>query len=228
MSYNRRILYGSLIGSGVVSFRDSHRWEFRINRATLSHKLRNSLFDLYLLDNRLPDMNGLDLIKEIRAFDARTPIVLASADARARLWRPGIRYQAVGARFPGSYGPEFDTNRNFGQLRHGLPKLPQSCNRLKITATGRAVLSSGTTRANRGAGGIPHGWWQVCRFSSTLSGNSRGFQPISKKKKLDEGRVYGRIRSPHQAIRTGLLVLSSGGSPFQGSNYNCGPDNDGS
>jgi len=35
-----------------------------------------------LLDNRLPDMNGLDLIKEIRAFDARTPIVLASADAR--------------------------------------------------------------------------------------------------------------------------------------------------
>ena len=82
MSYNRRIIYGSLIGSGVVSFRDSHRWEFRINRATLSHKLRNSLFDLYLLDNRLPDMNGLDLIKEIRAFDARTPIVLASADAR--------------------------------------------------------------------------------------------------------------------------------------------------
>ncbi len=47
-----------------------------------THRLRTSLFDLYVLDNRLPDMNGLDLIKKIRAFDASTPIVLSSADAR--------------------------------------------------------------------------------------------------------------------------------------------------
>ncbi len=47
-----------------------------------TYLLQNSLFDLYLLDNRLPDMHGLDLIKKIRTFDVSTPIVLSSGDAR--------------------------------------------------------------------------------------------------------------------------------------------------
>src|SRR5262249_40059588 len=46
------------------------------------YKMKNTLFDLYVLDNRLPDFTGLDLIKKIRAFDSTTPIILASAEAR--------------------------------------------------------------------------------------------------------------------------------------------------
>ncbi|HSE16973.1 MAG TPA: response regulator [Pyrinomonadaceae bacterium] len=40
-------------------------------------------FDLYLLDSWLPDGSGLDLCKQIRKFDAETPIVFYSAAAYA-------------------------------------------------------------------------------------------------------------------------------------------------
>jgi DNA-binding response OmpR family regulator len=50
--------------------------------AIAMYKLRNTLFDVYVLDHRLPDMTGLDLIKKIRAFDSSTPIIMASAEAR--------------------------------------------------------------------------------------------------------------------------------------------------
>ena len=38
-------------------------------------------FDLYLLDSWLPDGSGLDLCKQIRAFDKATPILFYSAAA---------------------------------------------------------------------------------------------------------------------------------------------------
>ena len=38
-------------------------------------------FDLYLLDSWLPDGSGLDLCKQIRAFDQATPILFYSAAA---------------------------------------------------------------------------------------------------------------------------------------------------
>jgi DNA-binding response OmpR family regulator len=38
-------------------------------------------FDLYLLDSWLPDGSGLDLCKQIRAFDQVTPILFYSAAA---------------------------------------------------------------------------------------------------------------------------------------------------
>ncbi len=38
-------------------------------------------FDLYLLDSWLPDGSGLDLCKQIRAFDPTTPILFYSAAA---------------------------------------------------------------------------------------------------------------------------------------------------
>lgn len=38
-------------------------------------------FDLYLLDSRLPDGSGLDLCRELRLFDQRTPILFYSAAA---------------------------------------------------------------------------------------------------------------------------------------------------
>jgi len=41
----------------------------------------NQRFDLYLLDSRLPDGSGLDLCRELRSFDLRTPILFYSAAA---------------------------------------------------------------------------------------------------------------------------------------------------
>lgn len=38
-------------------------------------------FDLYLLDSWLPDGSGLDLCRQIREFDKKTPIVFYSAAA---------------------------------------------------------------------------------------------------------------------------------------------------
>ena len=40
-------------------------------------------FDLYILDNWLPDSSGVELCRQIRAFDHNTPIVFVSAAAYA-------------------------------------------------------------------------------------------------------------------------------------------------
>lgn len=37
-------------------------------------------FDAYLIDNRLPDISGLELCKRLREFDYCTPIVFYSGD----------------------------------------------------------------------------------------------------------------------------------------------------
>jgi DNA-binding response OmpR family regulator len=46
--------------------------------------IRHDIFDLYLLDNRLPDGSGLDLCREIRKTDTNTPVVFLSAAAYAQ------------------------------------------------------------------------------------------------------------------------------------------------
>jgi DNA-binding response OmpR family regulator len=42
---------------------------------------RNEQFDIYLLDNWLGDFSGFDLCRQLREFDARTPILFYSAAA---------------------------------------------------------------------------------------------------------------------------------------------------
>ena len=39
-------------------------------------------FDAIILDNRFAETTGIDICREIRSFDSKTPIVLFSADAR--------------------------------------------------------------------------------------------------------------------------------------------------
>jgi DNA-binding response OmpR family regulator len=45
---------------------------------------RRGYFDLYILDNRLPDGSGIELCRRIREFDPHTPIMFYSACAYQR------------------------------------------------------------------------------------------------------------------------------------------------
>jgi CheY-like chemotaxis protein len=42
---------------------------------------RTQRFDLYLVDNRMPDLSGTELTKKLREFDAFTPVLFYSAAA---------------------------------------------------------------------------------------------------------------------------------------------------
>jgi DNA-binding response OmpR family regulator len=52
---------------------------------------RRGYFDLYILDNWLPDGSGVELCRIIREFDPHTPILFCSAAAYARDIREAIR-----------------------------------------------------------------------------------------------------------------------------------------
>jgi DNA-binding response OmpR family regulator len=52
---------------------------------------RRGYFDLYILDNWLPDGSGVELCRNIREFDPHTPILFNSAAAYARDIREAIR-----------------------------------------------------------------------------------------------------------------------------------------
>ena len=43
--------------------------------------IQAEFFDLYMLDSRLPDVNGFDLCRRMRAMDPQTPIVFFSGAA---------------------------------------------------------------------------------------------------------------------------------------------------
>jgi DNA-binding response OmpR family regulator len=53
---------------------------------------KRGIFDLYVLDTRLPDENGVELCRRIRRFDSHTPILFYSAAAY-----PEDRIEAVKA-----------------------------------------------------------------------------------------------------------------------------------
>lgn len=46
---------------------------------TFLHQIKNSTYDLYLLDINVPKINGLDVCQTIRSFDKNTPIIIISA-----------------------------------------------------------------------------------------------------------------------------------------------------
>jgi DNA-binding response OmpR family regulator len=48
-------------------------------------------FDLYILDNELPDRYGVELCRVIRSFDPHTPILFCSAVAHERNIREALR-----------------------------------------------------------------------------------------------------------------------------------------
>jgi DNA-binding response OmpR family regulator len=48
-------------------------------------------FDLYILDNRMPDKSGVELCRAIREFDPDTPVLFYSAAAHNRDIEEAIR-----------------------------------------------------------------------------------------------------------------------------------------
>jgi DNA-binding response OmpR family regulator len=52
---------------------------------------RRGGFDLYILDNWLPDKSGVELCRAIREFDPNTPILFYSAAAYAKDIQEGLR-----------------------------------------------------------------------------------------------------------------------------------------
>lgn len=56
-----------------------------------SDKAQDDDFDAYIIDNRLPDGRGIDLCKQIRQSDAKTPIIFYSADAHQHIIEEAYR-----------------------------------------------------------------------------------------------------------------------------------------
>jgi DNA-binding response OmpR family regulator len=52
--------------------------------------IQTERFDLYLLDARLPDLDGFELCRRMRAFDPHTPILFFSGAAYADDKKRGI------------------------------------------------------------------------------------------------------------------------------------------
>jgi CheY-like chemotaxis protein len=68
-------------------------------------------FDLVIVDDGLPDINGLDLIRRMRAYRADIPAILVSSDQRESLIRQ--------ARDAGVFGPMFKPLRR-GEVARGI------------------------------------------------------------------------------------------------------------
>jgi len=61
---------------GLQPLHDDAQFFSVSNAAEAIAKAHDATFDLYLIAERLPDMAGADLCRELRRFDAQTPILL--------------------------------------------------------------------------------------------------------------------------------------------------------
>lgn len=68
---------GDAISAHVVA--DGHRVDWCLSLKDASGRLIAQKYDLVLLDLRLPDGNGLSLLREIRRGDDKTPVIIMTA-----------------------------------------------------------------------------------------------------------------------------------------------------
>lgn len=65
---------------------ESHNPDYKVFSAQNGNEARTFIrerkFDLYVIDFKLPDMSGVDLCREIRQSDNRTPIIFFTGMAR--------------------------------------------------------------------------------------------------------------------------------------------------
>ena len=73
-------------------------WGYRSTMtATATEGLRTLLdrsFDIIILDNWLPDLDGIELCRQIRAFNRKTPIIFYSAAAMGNEDRDALAFGA--------------------------------------------------------------------------------------------------------------------------------------
>ena len=74
--------------------------------------IQTERFDLYLLDARLPDLDGFELCRRMRAFDPHTPILFFSGAAYADDLKRGIEAGAD------AYVIKPDLDGLLGSIRH--------------------------------------------------------------------------------------------------------------
>jgi DNA-binding response OmpR family regulator len=65
----------------LVLTESNHRVTLTSTSKDALKRARQERFDLYLLDSWLPDGSGIDLCRQLREFDRRTPIMFLSAAA---------------------------------------------------------------------------------------------------------------------------------------------------
>src|SRR5262249_6235936 len=66
-------------------------------RSEAERLMRKTLFDLYIVDHRLPDGSGIDFIRQIRQQDRNTPVIFVSADAQISVQKRALQVGADSA-----------------------------------------------------------------------------------------------------------------------------------
>jgi DNA-binding response OmpR family regulator len=68
---------GDAVSAHVVA--DGHRVDWCVNMNDAASWLVSKSYDLVLLDLRLPDGNGLSLLRDLRKEDGKTPVIIMTA-----------------------------------------------------------------------------------------------------------------------------------------------------
>jgi DNA-binding response OmpR family regulator len=102
-------------------------------------------FDLYLLDSRLPDLDGFDLCRQMRAFDPNTPILFFSGAAYEADKKRGIEAGA------NAYVIKPDLDCLLGSIKQFVPRAKGAAQQLipaERTVNTSLPLSYETARAS--------------------------------------------------------------------------------
>ena len=108
---------------------------------------RRGYFDLYILDNLLPDGNGVELCRVIREFDPHTPILFYSACAYPRDLQAAYSAGAQGyLAKPVSFD---DLTRAVTQLTSVAPETAFEARRIEVAAIREELAIRGMENAER-------------------------------------------------------------------------------
>jgi DNA-binding response OmpR family regulator len=108
---------------------------------------RRGYFDLYILDNWLPDGNGIELCRVIRQFDPHTPILFYSACAYPRDLQAA--FSAGAQEYLAKPVSSEDLTRAVTQLTSVAPETSFEARRLEIAAIREELAIRHTENAER-------------------------------------------------------------------------------
>jgi DNA-binding response OmpR family regulator len=102
--------------------------------------IQTERFDLYLLDSRLPDLDGFDLCRQMRNFDPQTPILFFSGAAYEADKKRGIEAGA------NAYVIKPDLDGLLGSIKQFVPHAESTA--VQIIPSQRAVNNPPPDRAS--------------------------------------------------------------------------------